>query len=129
MEVREVPSVKLTLQDFFDLETSLHKSAVRNSPDAASALLADSFIEFGSSGTVWNKSSIVESMRREGPQDRRIIVEDFVAQELASDVVLVTYRTLTANQSTLRSSVWKNMDGKWKMVFHQGTPSSRVDVQ
>jgi hypothetical protein len=110
---------------FFDLETSLHKSEIRKSPEAAAALLADGFIEFGSSGRIWDKSSIVESMRNEEPQAQEIIVEDFVARELAPDVVLVTYisRTLTAYQPTLRSSIWKNIATKWQMVFHQGTVS------
>jgi len=112
---------------FFDLETSLHKSEIRRSPEAAEALLADGFIEFGSSGRIWNKASILESMRSEEPQEREIIVEDFVAEELARDVVLVTYTsrtsTATATQSTLRSSIWKSIATKWQMVFHQGTPS------
>jgi len=114
---------------FFDLETSLHKSEIRRFSEAAAALLADDFIEFGSSGKIWGKSSIVENMRREEPRDQEIIVEDFVARELAPDVVLVTYisRTSTANQFTLRSSIWRNIATKWQMVFHQGTPSSQAD--
>jgi hypothetical protein len=92
---------------FFELETSLHKKQLRNCADATSALLADAFIEFGSSGKVWNKSSIVESMRRE-KLDQQITVEDFAAQELAPDVVLVTYisKSVVEDQlavSTLRS--------------------------
>jgi hypothetical protein len=92
---------------FFELETSLHKKQLRNCADATSALLADAFIEFGSSGKVWNKSSIVESMRRE-KLDQQITVEDFAAQELAPDVVLVTYISKSVVQdqlavSTLRS--------------------------
>lgn len=112
---------------FFDLETSLHKSEIRRPPEAAAVLLADGFIEFGSSRRIWNKASIVESMRKEEPQEREIIVEDFVAEELARDAVLVTYTsrtsTATATQSTLRSSIWKSIATKWQMVFHQGTPS------
>jgi hypothetical protein len=49
---------------FFELETSLYKKQICNSADAASALLADAFIEFGSSGRVFNKSSIIEIMQR-----------------------------------------------------------------
>ena len=115
---------------FFGLETSLHKSEIRRSPEAVAALLADGFIEFGSSGKIWDKSSIVENMRKEEPPGQ-IIVEDFVARELTLDVVLVTYisRTSTANQFTLRSSIWKNIATKWQMVFHQGTPSFQADAQ
>jgi hypothetical protein len=109
---------------FFDLETSLHKSDIRNSVEITSALLADAFVEFGSSGRVWNKSSIVESMRGEERHDQEIVVEDFVARELASDVVLVTYmsRRSTGGLPVLRSSIWKRSDGRWQMIFHQGTP-------
>ena len=116
---------------FFGLETSLHKSEIRRSPEAVAALLADGFIEFGSSGKIWDKSSIVENMRREEPRDQEIIVEDFVARKLTPDVVLVTYisRRSTANQFTLRSSIWKNIATKWQMVFHQGTPSFQADAQ
>ena len=115
---------------FFGLETSLHKSEIRRSPEAVAALLADGFIEFGSSGKIWDKSSIVENMRKEEPPGQ-IIVEDFVARELTLDVVLVTYisRRSTANQFTLRSSIWKNLATKWQMVFHQGTPSFQADAQ
>jgi len=47
---------------FFELETSLHKGDIRDSVEVTSALLADTFVEFGSSGRVWSKSSIVESL-------------------------------------------------------------------
>lgn len=108
---------------FFELETSLHKKQVRNSIESTSALLADGFIEFGSSGRVWNKASIIESMRREAV-DQQITVEDFAARELAADVVLVTYISRKGSGSTLRSSIWKRCEGRWQMVFHQGTRSA-----
>ena len=72
---------------FFQLETSLHKRQIRNCADATSALLANDFVEFGSSGKVWDKSSIIASMQTE-TMDEPITVEDFEARELASDVVL-----------------------------------------
>jgi hypothetical protein len=103
------------------LETSLHKRRVRNSPDAVSELLADDFIEFGSSGRVWDKPAIVKSLSHE-VSDHQVAVEDFNTRELAPDVVLVTYVARTANSpGTLRASIWKLIDGKWRMVFHQGT--------
>ena len=35
------------IEKLFELETSLHKKEIRNSPAAVAALLADDFIEFG----------------------------------------------------------------------------------
>jgi hypothetical protein len=107
---------------FFELETSLHKRQVRHSTEATSALLADAFIEFGSSGRVWNKASIIESMRREEVV-QQVTVEDFAARGLAPDVVLVTYVSKKDDGSTLRSSIWKRCEEKWQMIFHQGTRS------
>ena len=117
---------------FLELETSLHRKQIRNCADAVSALLADCFIEFGSSGKVWDKSSIVDSMRRE-KLDQQITVDDFAARELAPDVVLVTYvsKKVAEDQlaiSTLRSSIWKRLDGKWQMIFHQGTMTSTSPI-
>jgi len=101
---------------FFELETSLHKRSV----ESASKLLAEAFTEFGSSGRVWNKASIMEGMQREGP-DQPITVESFAARELAPNVVLVTYVSKKDAGSALRSSIWQRHGGKWQMIFHQGT--------
>lgn len=54
-------------------------------------------------------------------------VRDFTARIIAKDAVLVLYRSVRqadgdlAERTTLRSSVWKLIDGRWKMAFHQGT--------
>jgi hypothetical protein len=57
---------------------------------------------------------------------------DFKALLLAPGVVLTTYRAIrrgaTGEQlsQSLRSYVWKFIDGRWQMVFHQGTPSEEA---
>jgi hypothetical protein len=101
---------------FRDLETSLHRHEVRASRERASAFIADDFVEFGKSGKVYDKATVLTQMQSEQP-GAQIPVEDFVARALAPDVVLVTYRT-----SALRSSIWVRRQGKWQLVFHQGTP-------
>jgi hypothetical protein len=51
---------------------------------------------------------------------------------LAPGVVLVTYRAVryrggaASPESSLRSSIWKQIDGRWQMRFHQGTAASDV---
>lgn len=116
------------LEFFRDLEVKLHRPEVRRSPEAVRALLADEFVEFGSSGRVYNKTSIIEALAEETTAEAALIpeVHHFAAQSLAPDVVLVTYRSSrrtdgTARRTTLRSSIWKLIDGRWQMTFHQGT--------
>lgn len=71
------------------LELRLHDPEVRRSSANLAALLADGFVEFGSSGRVYTKSEIVAALVAETPTDIR--ADDFVAKELAPGVALLTY--------------------------------------
>lgn len=53
-------------------------------------------------------------------------VSDFEIHPLSEEIVLATFRTYNEGnkQHSLRSSIWKLIDGKWKMHFHQGTPTT-----
>jgi hypothetical protein len=104
-----------------DLEERLLRPEVRASAAALEALLADDFVEFGSSGTVYDKHSIIAALLREELDGEPCTMRDFAARRLAPGVVLVTYRITESR--TLRSSIWRAVDERWQMVFHQGTPS------
>lgn len=103
-------------------ELSLLDPEVRASRSAASALLDDSFHEFGSSGTVWDRESVLDSMLAvvDAPPE----VMDMTASRLAPDVILLTYRTRRPGRGTLRSSIWRRTQGRWAIYFHQGTVQS-----
>lgn len=102
-----------------DLELRLHDPDVRRSQANIASLLADGFVEFGSSGRVYTKSETMAALVAEAPTDIR--ADGFVVKELAPGVVLVTYRTIVAGAEVLRSSIWVDDSGRWQMVFHQGT--------
>lgn len=112
----------------YDLETSLLKPEIRSSTEDLDLLLADDFMEFGSSGKVYDKKMILDRL----PKDTEIspiqfIVSDFQIKELSENVVLATFKTnkiSTDNSSviSLRASIWKKINGNWQMVYHQGTP-------
>ena len=114
---------------FRSLEQKLHRPEIRRSPDTVRTLLADDFVEFGSSGTVYDKASIVEALADESAVEAALVpvVHDFAVQLLGSDAVLVTYRSSrhrsdgTVERTTLRSSIWTLIDNRWQMLFHQGT--------
>jgi len=107
------------------LEEELLQVDVRKSATRLEALLAEGFIEFGSSGQVFDKQDIIDSLRSESPARRSLT--DFKALPLGPGAVLTTYRVVRygapGEQSihSLRSSVWRLLDGRWQMVFHQGT--------
>jgi len=108
------------------LEEELLQPAVRKTASRVDALLTDDFMEFGSSGRIYDKHEIINTLRSESPARRSLT--DFRALPLGPGVVLTTYRATSYGASgeqpihSLRSSVWRLLDGRWQMVFHQGTP-------
>jgi hypothetical protein len=112
-----------------ELEERLLQPGVRSSADQVSSLIADEFVEFGSSGRIYDKAQIVAALvdeQRQGPT-APATAHDVQVRLLADGVALITYRTerrcadASVAQSR-RSSIWKQLDGRWQMVFHQGTP-------
>ncbi|MEK4425265.1 nuclear transport factor 2 family protein [Solibacillus sp. FSL K6-1523] len=107
-------------EQLFQLEEKLLKPEIRISNDELTNLLADSFFEFGSSGKVLYKNESVGEMNLGIVQ---MEMSDFEIHPLSEEIVLTTYRIYNAmtEQHSLRSSIWKLIDGRWKMHFHQGT--------
>lgn len=108
------------------LEESLLDPAVRRNRARLLEMLTEDFVEFGSSGRMWTRKSIIELLAKETAFVPPAI-EDFQCALLASDFALVTYRTVRTDEKTgerlasLRSSIWIRSSGEWKMRFHQGT--------
>lgn len=113
------------------LEEALFKPSVRASPEALDRLLADDFVEFGRSGGVHDKTEVIRSLAEGNAETVDApAARDFVLRSLADDVVLLTYLSFrVANgreeRHTLRSSIWRLIDGRWQMAFHQGTPAGQ----
>ena len=108
------------------LEERLLQPSVRRSAQDISKLLADEFIEYGSSGQIFDKKRIVEGLQSEDLVE--ISLSDFKVKTLASGVILAIYRARQRESDgrerhSLRSSIWKLIDGRWQMIFHQGNPT------
>ena len=107
------------------LEESHLRHDVRSSPQAIQALLADEFIEFGSSGHVFDRAAVITSLSSQAAFQSRI--DEFAVRLPAPGVALTTYRLSVWLVSdgparvTLRSSVWVHRAGRWVLIFHQGT--------
>lgn len=108
------------LHDVIDRELRLQDPAVRQAPEMAGQLLDPDFHEFGASGRVWDRASILAMMAdHEAPPP---VTDALAATRLADDVVLLTYRTRRPGQTALRSSVWRrHSGGPWRVYFHQAT--------
>ena len=106
-------------------EERLLNPGVRASSAALAELIADDFIEIGSSGRRFSKMDVVEELKHEKKSNRSII--DFESFPLTPNIVLVVYKVVHEDEdvkqrkASVRSSIWKSMDGQWKIIFHQGT--------
>lgn len=102
---------------------------IRRSPAELARLLADDFQEFGGSGRVFDKGQIIDALQNQPAV--QLWLDEFQVKCLAPDVALVTYRgnckfpDSEKVSHSLRSSIWRNRNGRWEVVFHQGTPSGQ----
>ena len=109
-----------------ELETALLRQEVRANASRLAEIIDDDFFELGVSGTIWHKQTIIAELKNESFSERTI--SDFRVRRLAADVALAVYRChreATEHRpaaDSLRSSIWKRVRGRWRMVFHQGTP-------
>ncbi|WP_276540357.1 DUF4440 domain-containing protein [Salipaludibacillus agaradhaerens] len=110
------------------LEESHINLAVRHNREKLEEILADQFFEIGSSGYKYDKKECLET----GVVLSEMSLHQYELYPLAPGVVLTTYFIVdkTRNRNTWRSSIWKQIDGRWQLYFHQGTisPLSVSDV-
>jgi hypothetical protein len=108
------------------LEERLLDPTFRIDSESVATLLADDFLEFGSSGRSFDKASTLVELKNEPPR-KASLISDFSVRELSSNSSLVTYRATSRNLAghpngqSWRSSIWMQRDGRWQLIFHQGT--------
>lgn len=111
-----IENLKEHLQQLEESHTGLE---VRRSKEKLDAILADDFFEIGSSGYIYDKKECLET----GVVLTDMKLYNYEIYPLAHDIVLATYFLVdtTRERNTLRSSIWKLIDGHWQLYFHQGT--------
>ncbi len=110
-----------------ELEEKLLQTEVRKSVKDLAILIADDFMEYGSSGNTYNKKQLIDRLST-APIDQMTLL-NFQVKLLSSSVALATYgavqygERLEETKNSLRSSIWRLKEGEWQIVFHQGTPA------
>lgn len=105
-----------------EAEFRLLDPAVRSSPELLARLLHPDYTEFGTSGRLWDRESILSALSSPGaPSHRPITTSRMRGVQLAADVVHLTFDTESGGQRAHRSSIWRRTGGDWLLWFHQGT--------
>jgi hypothetical protein len=111
-------------ETIYKLETDLLKPEVRMSIEKLGEILADDFVEYGSSGLVYDKAMILQRLPQ-GPSPAYTIY-DFEIIVLSETIVQSRFKSDRTNMDntkslSLRTSIWRKEGDAWRMVFHQGT--------
>lgn len=115
------------LEEIRSLEEALHRPEIRRSREAVEDLLAEGFMEFGVSGRVYERATIIGLLAEQSDDnDGELQASNYTLKPISNDAVLLTYETERSYQDgskrrVLRSSIWKHNGLKWQMLFHQGT--------
>ena len=82
----------------------------------------DEFIEYGKSGQVFDKNSIIKYLNNLDT-DRDIEILSFKIKNIKEDLVIANYISYEKEieAKALRTSIWKKECSDWKLYFHQGT--------
>ncbi len=102
------------------LERSLLTDEVRSDPAAVAALLHPEWQEVGRSGRLWTRDDVLAEI---GPIEP-VSLDVVSVERVDRDTILLLWRALTDERSTLRSSLWLRVGGQWQQRFHQGTDES-----
>jgi hypothetical protein len=82
-------------------------------------LLHNDYREFGASGTVWDRQSIIRVMATDTTE--HIVAEDLSPVRLGPDTVMLTYPARRRQGASLRTSVWVRIGSGRRLLHHQGT--------
>ncbi|WP_077895551.1 DUF4440 domain-containing protein [Clostridium felsineum] len=113
----------------FELESSLLKSSVRKSADKVSEILSEDYIEFCSSGKEYHyeEGDVFQDPNDTSDVDYEVL--DFRIKKLEENCILALYKVIKHNEGekySLRSSIWKCVNGQFKLIFHQGTNIPKI---
>ncbi len=107
-----------TAARLISLERSMWRRLTRVDPAWLDAHLADDFTEVG----YWGRSSTRDEILELPVGPIEVTLEDIAVRAVGRDAALVTYRSVEPRGAANRSSLWRRMNGEWRLAFHQGTP-------
>ena len=108
------------------LEESLWRVETRYDPDIMDRTFASDFSEVGRSGRCYERSEMLFQPDGDAVIDATLPLPGYSLALIAPGVVLATYMSEVRYGDNLevgrRSSLWTQIDGRWQLRFHQGTP-------
>lgn len=105
-------------------EPIFHRPEFGVSRHAFEEMTAPDFWEIGASGRRYSRDYVLEQVvqRHSAPHVDAWETREFHCRRLSADTFLLTY-TLAQEGARIsrRTSIWRRREGRWQVLFHQGT--------
>ena len=111
----------IDVAEVLQLERELQTAECRRDLARVSALLAEDFLEVGVSGSVWDRSSMLELLGAESGDDAVIEVQDLTGRVIGDGMVMARWDSDRGGRRARRTSLWRRDPAGWRLVHHQGT--------
>lgn len=105
------------------LEPIFHSAHRDATPEKFEQLVAPEFWEVGASGNRYSRAFALKvlSERTAQPDDAAWRTSDWHLAEAGAQHYLLTYTLHQPGRVTRRLSVWRQTEGGWQVIYHQGT--------
>jgi hypothetical protein len=121
------------LAHLIEQERLLLEPSVRQSSPHLDKLLSPHFHEISANGMMFNKSHVMSRLPNEKvPQ---FYNQSFKGQMLSDDLAQLTYHAAyrhsvkTPLHYSIRMSIWKHVNNRWVLIYHQGTPCPEFELK
>jgi len=110
-------------RDVYDAERMLICPPPGTGRAAIEALLAEDFVETGTSGRIRTRAAGLETLMRRSaaPPETPWEISGFETRALSETILLATYMLAAGSRVTRRATIWRREGGAWRAVYHQGT--------
>lgn len=111
------------LEELKRLEQLFHSVAPDATAQQLEELVASEFWEVGASGRRYSREYVLNVLkaRVRCHSEEEWEANGFHVFEVAAGNYILTYTLRQPGRVTRRTTLWRNVEGAWKAVYHQGT--------
>jgi hypothetical protein len=122
-------SLEQVLAELREREPIFHRLELGTTRPDFEAQTAPDFWEVGALGRVYTREVVWATLaeRYGNPAyaaNDEWTTSDFAVREIAPETYLLTYVLRQDERVTHRLTVWQGATGRWRILYHQGTPIS-----
>jgi len=110
-------------EELIALEPIFHRGEVATTREEFEKIIDKDFIEVGASGKKYFREEVIDTLvrRRANTNSQSWQTKDFNCIKLCDNTFLLTYIFIQGDRISYRSTVWRNSEKNWRVVYHQGT--------